>query len=137
MTTNLDNLAELRRRANAGESVTKAEYAELVVAPTIATITQEFVAACAEYGIPCDGKLEMMDGVRTTSMDGLMRAYEKQVGVDSWDIDWAESCAVLKKFVSETDAYYYARCGDDFQIWEAVALAKAEGKTLVITDNMS
>lgn len=45
--------------------------------------------------------------------------------------------AVVRDYIREKDAFYYARPREDFYIAEALRLAREAGKDVVVIDNLS
>lgn len=79
----------------------------------------------------------------------LIKPMDSRDGIDIFNvcdlIDWDQDQALdddlfsarLKEFQAEKGASYYSACREDFSIYEAVELAKAEGKSAVVVEDLS
>lgn len=86
-----------------------------------------------------DDVLEMnvIGGVTVITDYYFVAAYAKKLGCDMWDPDYAETGAVLKHFQEQVGCSYYAAPKEDYNVYEGVKMAVAEGNKYVIVENLS
>ncbi|MDF2534222.1 MAG: hypothetical protein K0R18_379 [Bacillales bacterium] len=79
--------------------------------------------------------MEEIDGVKVVN---ICRLIEVLFPVRSWNNPtYKEEGAKLREWLTANDAAYYADVKEDFFIWRGVDLAKKEGKTIVVVENLS
>ena len=86
-----------------------------------------------------DDILEMtvVSGVTVIHDWYFVKAYAEKLGCEMWDVEYAETGAVLKHFEQQNSSWYYAAPKEDYNVGEAVRQALAEGRKYVVVENMS
>ena len=76
----------------------------------------------------------IQDGIQVVSASKLL---EVVLGESWWKVSYKEETEAIKKWIADNDATYYAAPKEDFFIWKGIEKAKAEGKKIVVVENMS
>jgi len=81
--------------------------------------------------------MTIIEGITVIHDWYFVKAYAAKLGCEMFDVEYAETGAVLKHFSEQIGCSYYAAPKEDFYIFKGVAQAQAEGKQYVVVENMS